>query len=81
VHVRTLDLRIDGREFDCSPLVASTRMDDRLRAGKPPQYMYFIKPPMPTQLATLSEVGNQYQLKCGDALRLGSKGRPSAFHL
>ena len=37
---------------------------------KPPQY--FIKPPRPTQDHTLSGMGNEYQSKCGDALRLGS---------
>jgi len=26
-------------------------------------------------------MGNEYQPKCGDALRLGSKGRYGSFHL
>jgi len=29
----------------------------------------------PTQPPTLCETGNEYQLKCGDVLRLGIKGR------
>ena len=53
-------------------------MGDRLRAGKPPQY--FTKPPRPTQLPTFSGTGNEYQSKCGDALRLGLKANGS-FHL
>ena len=47
--------------------------------GKPPQY--FTKPPRPSQPSTLSGTGNEYQPKCGDALRLGSKGRYGSFHL
>ena len=35
----------------------------------------------PTQPPTLSGTGNEYQPKCCDALRLGSKGRYSLFHL
>jgi len=35
----------------------------------------------PTQPLTLSGTGNVYQPKCGDALRLGSKGRYGSFHL
>jgi len=35
----------------------------------------------PTQPPTLSGTGNEYQPKCGDALRLGSKGRYGSFHL
>ena len=50
-----------------------------LRTGKLPQY--FTKPPRPTQPPTLSETGNEYQPKCGDALRLGSKGRYGSVHL
>jgi len=46
---------------------------------KPPQY--FTKPPRPTQPPTLIGTGNEYQPKCGDALRLGSKGRYGSFHL
>jgi len=34
-----------------------------------------------TQPPTLSGTGNEYQPKCGDALRLGSKGRYGSFHL
>ena len=37
---------------------------------KPPQY--FTKPFRPTQPPTLSGTGNEYQPKCGDALRLRS---------
>jgi len=46
---------------------------------KPPQY--FTKPPRPTQPPTLRGTGNEYQPKCGNALRLGSKGRYGSFHL
>ena len=34
-----------------------------------------------TQPPTLSGTGNEYQPKCGDALRLGSKGRHGSFYL
>jgi len=37
--------------------------------------------PRPTQPPTLSGMGNEYQPKCGDALRLGSKGKYGSFHL
>jgi len=37
--------------------------------------------PRPTQPPTLSGTGNEYQPKCSDALRLGSKGRYGSFHL
>jgi len=46
-------------------------MSDRLWVGKPPQN--FTKPPRPTQLVTLSGMGNEYQPKCGDAMRLEVK--------
>jgi len=49
------------------------------KADKPSRY--FTKPPRPTQPPTLSGTGNEYQPKCGDALRLGSKGRYGSFHL
>jgi len=42
---------------------------------------YFTKPPRPTRPPTLSGAANEYQPKCGDALRLGSKGRYGSFHL
>ena len=58
---------------------ANTEMGDRLRSGKPPQY--FTKPPRPTQPPTLNRTGYEYQPKCGDALRLGSKDRYCSFHL
>jgi len=48
-------------------------------ADKPPQY--FTKPPRPTQPPTLSGMGNEYQPKCDDALRLGSKGWYGSFQL
>ena len=41
--------------------------------GKPPRY--FTKPPRPTQSPTLCGTGIEYRPKCGDALRLNSKGR------
>jgi len=46
---------------------------------KPPEY--FTKSPRPAQPPTLSGMGNEYQPKCGDALRLASKGRYGSFHL
>jgi len=33
------------------------------------------QPPRPTQPPTICIMGNDYQPKCGDALRLGSKDR------
>jgi len=39
------------------------------------------QPPRPTQLPTLRGTGNEYRPKCGDALRLGSKGRHGSLHL
>jgi len=45
------------------------------------QNMYFTKPPRPTQPPTLSRTGNEYQPKCGDAVRLMSKDRYGSFHL
>ena len=59
--------------------LASYRMGDRLRADKPPRY--FTKQPRSTQLPTLRGTGNEYLLKCGDSLWLGSKGRYGSFHL
>jgi len=56
---------------------SSTGMDDRLPARKPPQY--FTEPPRPTQPPNLSRTGNKYRQKCGDALRMGSKGRVAHF--
>ena len=35
----------------------------------------------PDQTPTLRGTGNEYHPKCGDALRLGSKGRYGSFHL
>jgi len=35
----------------------------------------------PTQPPTLRGMGNEYQPKCGDAVRLRSKGRYGSFHL
>jgi len=35
----------------------------------------------PTQPSTLSGIENEYWPKCGDAVRLGSKGRYGSFHL
>jgi len=47
--------------------------------GKPPQCL--TKPLRPTQPSTLSGMGNEYQPKCGDALRMDSKGKHGLFHL
>ena len=57
----------------------NTGMNDRLPAGKPPQY--FTKPPRSTQTPTLSGTGNEYWPKCGDVLWLGNKGRHGSFHM
>jgi len=55
-------------------------MGDRLQLmDKPPQY--FTELPRSTQPPTLSGIGNEYQPKRGDALRLGSKGRYGSFQL
>jgi len=59
-----LDLRLDGREFDF---------------GRVNHLGYFTKPPRPTQPPTLRDTGNEYRPKCGDALRLRSKGRMVHF--
>jgi len=48
-------------------------MGDRLLTGKPPQYV--TQPPRQTQPPTLSGTGNEYRPTCGNALRLGNKGR------
>jgi len=53
--------------------------DDHLRSGKISQYI--IKLPRPTQPPTFNGTGNEYQSKCGDTLRLGSKGRYGSFYL
>jgi len=66
--------RLDGPEFDSRPPLLYW-IGDPLWAGKPPQH--FIEPPRPAQPPTLSQTGNKYRPKCGDALRLGSK---SSFH-
>jgi len=39
------------------------------------------RPVRPTQPPTFSGTENEYRSKCGDALRLGSKGRYGSFHL
>jgi len=44
-------------------------------------FKYFTKPLRPTQPPVLSGTENEYQPKCGVALRLGSKGRNDSFHL
>jgi len=49
-------------------------MGDRLRMGIPPRCNQ-LPVPRPTQPPALNETGNEYQPKCGDGLRLGSKGR------
>jgi len=60
-------------------LHVSTGMGDCLRAGKPTRFCN--QPLRPTQLSTLSGTENEYQLKCGYALRLWNKGRYGSFHL
>ena len=72
---------------NCPPLCTETVMYRKRpnpdgcpsSADKPPHY--FTKPPKPTQPPTLSRTGNEYQPKCGDAVRLGSNGRYSSYHL
>ena len=81
-RLRSLVLKGVGlatRDSIPSHSTTSSAMDDRRRAGKPPQY--FTMQLRPTQLPTLSRTGNEYPPKCGDALRLGSKGRYGSFHL
>jgi len=39
------------------------------------------QPLRPTQPSTLSGTENEHRPKCGDDLRLGSKGRHGSFHL
>jgi len=68
-----LDLRLNVRFLAAT---TNTGMGDRLWAGKSPQY--FTKP---TQRPTRSGTGNEYQPKCGDDLRLDSKGRYESYHL
>ena len=66
--VKASDLRLNGRQFDPRPphyRSVGTGMGDRLHN----------QPPRPTQPPTLCGTGNDYRPKCGDALRLGSKGR------
>jgi len=67
-----LDLRLDGREFDSQPprlvlgLVTVFGQINHLGIS-PSRYR-------PTQPPTLRRTGNEYLPKCGDALRLVSKG-------
>ena len=58
------------------PVRFDTGMGDRLWAGIPPWYVTSHRP---TQPPTLCGMGNEYRPKCGDALRLGIKGRISAW--
>jgi len=64
--------------FPRSPLVDQERTKP---AGDISCLLLFTNPPEPTQPPNLSGTGNKYQPKCGDALRLGSKGRYGSFHL
>ena len=68
--VSLLDLQLNGWEFDSRP--------PRLVLGQANLPQYFSRP---TQPATVSRMGNEYQPMCGDALRLASKGRYDSFHL
>ena len=76
--VRALSLRLDGFEFDSRRPQLVLRWVFHLWVRKPPQY--FTEPPTSTQPPTLSGTENEYQPKCGDVLRLGSKGRYGSFH-
>jgi len=79
--VSASDSQLDGRgsRVRFPAAAARTEMGDRLRADKPPQY--FTKPPRPTQPPTFGGTGNEYHSKCGDALRLGTKGGNGSFNL
>jgi len=71
--VRASDWSLNGLEFDPRPphhRSVGTGMGDRLQAGIPPRYVTSH----PDQLS-LCGMGNEYRPKCGDALRLGIKGR------
>jgi len=61
------------------PGPVSTGMSGRLQAGKPPRFV-FNQPLRPTQPSTLIGAENEYRPKCGDALRLGNKGKYGSFH-
>jgi len=76
--VRTVDLRLDGREFHSRPPQLALGWVTVSQAGKPPQY--FTKPPRPTQPPTLSRMENEHRPKCGDVLWLGSKGSHDSHH-
>jgi len=43
-------------------------------------FLVYNQPPRPTQPPTLRRMGNKYQSKCGDALRMESKGMYSSLH-
>ena len=74
-----MDLRLDGREFDSRPprlvlgWVTVFRQANHLSIS--PSH------PRPNQPPTLGGTGNKYQPKCGEALRLGSKGTYGSFRL
>jgi len=70
--ISAVDLPLDGREFD-------SRMWQLVLGSKTTSVCY--QPPRPTQPPTLAGTGNEYRPKCGDALRLGSKGRYGSFQL
>jgi len=72
---RTLNLRLDGREFNSRQprLILDGWPSSGRQSDKPPQYS--TEPHRPTQPPTLSRTGNEYRPKCGDAVRLRSKGR------
>ena len=70
--VRASDVRLNGHEFDPRlPHYRSvdTGMGNRLCARISYRFL-----PEPTQPPILCGTGNEYRPKCGDALRLGSKG-------
>ena len=79
--VRALDSRLDGRELDSRPPQLVLRwMTVFGRANH-----LEISPNHPCQLSLLTSVGrvmgNEYQPKCGDAVRMGSKDRYGSFYL
>jgi len=73
--VAVTSLGVSQRGYSTSGPV-STGMGDRLWRIN---YLS-ISPSHPVQLSLLPSAGNEYQPKCGDALRLGSKGRYGSFH-
>jgi len=76
IVVRVSDLQLNGRAFYSLPphyRSVGTEMGDRLRASMPPRYV--TSHSGPTQPPTVCGTETYYRPKCGDVLRLRSKGR------